>query len=625
MEVRELHDDGREVVSEGLQVDRSSNIRLTFQADRDPHLIPTTGYRPLRTSKSQSTGELLVGPAWINGRWQAVVRYDAGVPWIGYLAKAIEDDRSNSDRSLQAYSALTLDGDLQRAAMNFVSRKGRNRHEQLLYQDYHRKDPIKALPPRVALSVIALPRGEVLALGTWPHMTSGQGWSQTPFGPAPPMAWLDTKAPGPIAYRYRGDHNFALIEMGSASKPIWAAAVLRATPHLAQQLRTRGPAGREQSVFGIQLVREVGDGWTVQSTPDWIDFLTYLRISDNRYHVRLGFLGIADANKGVFLADKSAGASKSDVESLSAKNQQPIPWRQFPLFRPEVGFSASYPRQIRSLNQTPLATNLREMFGISVQRADMRYYRRSFWSLDEASDQPEAASANEWDWLLNISPTIARFSLDTVLHPRDYVSLLLGGGNNRWSNVEFAAAFATTVTGHPVIAHGVAGEVRGERVRRDFSTTAAQLRPGLAGVMGQAGTAYKVLQQSNPQLLKWLQSLTGVKVYAKTGTLSTDGGTTNTSRLVLALIRWKDETRGQVERGLVLSLVAERATEGSATRWLGEFLAENHERLETSLGVESVISPSLERVPRKSRVEQRQQPKSSKGTRRSVKSSGSRN
>jgi hypothetical protein len=60
--------------------------------------------------------------------------------------------------------------------------------------------------------------------------------------------------------------------------------------------------------------------------------------------------------------------------------------------------------------------------------------------------------------------------------------------------------------------------------------------------------------------------------YGKTGTLSTDDGKTETSRLVIALVRWKDQAKGTVDAGVILSLVVERAEMGSASTWLGEFI-----------------------------------------------------
>jgi hypothetical protein len=63
-----------------------------------------------------------------------------------------------------------------------------------------------------------------------------------------------------------------------------------------------------------------------------------------------------------------------------------------------------------------------------------------------------------------------------------------------------------------------------------------------------------------------------VKIYAKTGTLRASEDEKATSRIVLALVRWKNEAAGEIESGLVFALVAEEAGGGTATDWLRDFL-----------------------------------------------------
>jgi hypothetical protein len=72
---------------------------------------------------------------------------------------------------------------------------------------------------------------------------------------------------------------------------------------------------------------------------------------------------------------------------------------------------------------------------------------------DERHDRPEEPDRPFNPSLDNISPKAPDFSLNTIRDPRQYANLLLGGGNNRWANVDLAAAFATVVTGTPILAH----------------------------------------------------------------------------------------------------------------------------------------------------------------------------
>jgi len=89
-----------------------------------------------------------------------------------------------------------------------------------------------------------------------------------------------------------------------------------------------------------------------------------------------------------------------------------------------------------------------------------------------------------------------------------------------------------------------------------FPGIAARLRPGLSGVVWDPeGTAKKGLQAAGA--IGFLASLPGYRVYAKTGTLSTDNGATETSRLVLARVARVRGTTGEHEAaGGVDELVA---------------------------------------------------------------------
>jgi hypothetical protein len=221
----------------------------------------------------------------------------------------------------------------------------------------------------------------------------------------------------------------------------------------------------------------------------------------------------------------------------------------------------------------------------SAERKDTDFdLRRSFWSKDESDDLASQDNSTSPFW--SISPPAPNFALNNITSPREFVSLLLGGNRNRWANVDMASAFATCVTGHPVIANIVKNRQSIEPLpgRDRFPEIAARVRPGLAAVVTE-GTARQNLQSTGA--LTMLASLPGVKVYAKTGTLRPKGGARNTSRLVLSIVRWQDERRGLAQSGLVFSLVIEEADVGVATRWLGEFLVQNRSDVERLLRSES--------------------------------------
>ena len=83
------------------------------------------------------------------------------------------------------------------------------------------------------------------------------------------------------------------------------------------------------------------------------------------------------------------------------------------------------------------------------------------------------------------------------------------------------------------------------------------------------GTANKYLRGN-----RVLASLPGVQHFAKTGTLGSEEGPGNVSRITVALVRG-EIAKKNIQSGLVISLVVERAALGTATQWLGDFLTQN--------------------------------------------------
>jgi cell division protein FtsI/penicillin-binding protein 2 len=398
---------------------------------------------------------------------------------------------------------------------------------------------------------------------------AGVGW-------IPPISWTNREAPRCLSVRYGGERNFdRTLLMGSSTKPLWATAILAVHPNLDKQLKVRGPGGEENDVFGINIT----PGWDVRGSDAWVDFKRYLAASDNRYHIRLGFLGLAEKAGGDVVG---IGSSNSVKESLGLSGGEP--WSKFPQFPLKIGFSNSNSNVLLNLQDTELAHFLKSMYSIGVGKKDFTG-RMSFWTKNEADDVQNDSSVlgkgttRIFRW---ISPEASEFGFDQFSSdskarkgPRDFVTMLLGGGSNLWSNVDFAAAFGTCITGNPVIAHIVKNRdpVNPLKERMMFPDIAAKVRPGLAAVITE-GTAFRTLQKTSmgKSALALLKAYPKSEVYAKTGTLKSEEGARNTSRIVLAIVKWKDKNKGLVESGLVFSVVAERAQVGKATEWLAEFL-----------------------------------------------------
>ncbi len=555
----------REIGGYRLVANREFNTQVSFKVGIVASDFPRTTFRDEQAP--------LIGPAWVRGKWVQTFDPDPAIPWTEILKGALEAEwkRLGKTTAGRRYGVLSLDRKLQEVTSEFVARKGRELHDQHL----KRKQEMSALPPRVALSILDIKSGEILGMGGWPRMTSGKFWKRSSEGNEwfPPAKWLQDEAPQAIKMLYEGDRNFDRMVMGSATKPLWAVAVLNVHPEIHRTLMTRGNERSESDPFGIQF----SSGWEVHPTANWINFREYLADSDNRYHVRLGLLGLAETIGGSVIGD---GSSYSNRESLNGNT--PVPWKKYPRFPPEINFSKDQPNgPIRRLNESELAKTLLNFFsfGITEHQLDVR---RSFWTKDENDDYSQSIADRAWLSVFNgISPAAVDLGLDRIEIPRDYVSLLLGGGTNLWANPDFAAAFGSCITGQSLVAHLVRNQepVKLRPDRKAFPDFAARVRPGLSGVLTDGTGGVAELKTALANLKK-----SGIKTYAKTGTLADNIDSINTSRIVLAIVNWENESKGKAKAGLVISLVVERGGTTSASRWLGQFILDHRSHLERFLG-----------------------------------------
>jgi cell division protein FtsW (lipid II flippase) len=562
-------------------VDPNLDINLSLQAHRISH-------------------GALIGPAWANGRSVCTYNPDPALPWTLHYMNAILGNwkslvaQVGKDEANRRLGTLSFDGPLQQVAAKFVAHKGPQHYDQVLKSVGRRRESI--WPTRAALTVLSLSTGEVLAMSGWPRMTPTSHWQTIDAELLPPVEWVETRAPASLQVLYDTDRNFDRIPVGSATKPIWASAVLRIHPGLDRMLCVRGPAALESDVFGITLSSQspwhVEESRALRGKPgSWANFESFLARSDNRYQVRLGFLGLTNRGAGGPLGDSG---SNSSTESLDGGVSL---WHRFPQFNEIIGLSNRAPSTVEHLQATELAEHLHNMYSIGVaskvhpNAADrfqgvVNSHRISFWSGNEIDDRPAAVASDERAAYLRfaaISPEAVNFELDQIHDPRSYVSLLLGGGANRWANVDLAAAFATCITGHPVVAHATLFPARPHPQREDFESESGSVLPGLRSVIeSDEGTAHSRLAEA----LQWIHHH-GWQVYAKTGTLAVAETSDSersgraalqkqVSRIVLAIV----QPGSKPSKGLVFSMVVESAELGTATQWLNEFIASNESGLE---------------------------------------------
>ena len=174
------------------------------------------------------------------------------------------------------------------------------------------------------------------------------------------------------------------------------------------------------------------------------------------------------------------------------------------------------PERIRGLEQSKLAERPKAMYGIGIETGEI-VHRRSFWTCDEQNDWDPIGKSPLSQALEFTAPEAPDFEFNRIDNPRRFVTLLLGGGANWWSNVDFAGAFGTAVLGTPGIPHITSLDaklLKPTKERAEGFENPASFYAGLRDVIDSSdGTAYKYLRGNH-----FLTSLPGVQHFAKTGT-----------------------------------------------------------------------------------------------------------
>jgi cell division protein FtsI/penicillin-binding protein 2 len=384
-------------------------------------------------------------------------------------------------------------------------------------------------------------------------------------------------APAAIRSRYMGDRNFDPLIVGSASKPIWAAAALERNSRL-YKLKVKGEKS-EDSLFGVRIPQEEWEGTPLGG---WTNFTTYLAESSNSYQIRLNFLALAESDPSstvvrVEYDDRGrVRRTSSDQETFAE-----APWNLFPDLH-EYGFTSSSPSSMYRLETNPLATTLQEHFPLQVTAGTYRPEEISFWSGDEKDNRvlPEGASSRNDPWarVAYISPATTNLDLGNITSTRQYISTLLGGGSNRWSNVDLASGIYTAFSGKPIVPH--IGDINSAVDTRTAlrPDTAAHVREGMMEMV-KKGTGQDFFSRGDWSLSKSLGP--GYEFYAKTGTLDeSEHALPSLARVVLVIVP-TERRAGRPRSSLILSLVIEHGgmsdsnRSNIAVKLLAQFISQN--------------------------------------------------
>ena len=348
-------------------------------------------------------------------------------------------------------------------------------------------------PLRAAVAVLEADTGRALALPSYPA--------------AADVEELRLRRPGDAALLAR-NHNFDHHPVGSAAKPLLAAAALAARPELAGLQVPCRPAGTPtDELLGFPLgdVTMPGDCGGVEDGR--VDLVEFLRVSSNRYVLYLGMLALAEWRDGAPRPDPEGVAlAPGDAYTLGGR-----PFDRRPRL-PVVKDAAGPATELADVADRPLFQRFGALFGVGWhyrsdspgERIDLAPWRPALAAAGDAVDEETALAFSP------VAPEEVNLRANLIQQLRqDLYTTLLGIGNHRWSNLQLAAAFARLATGRTdleprlverVTAPG-AGE-GGEGGEADGETVLWSLDEATAGPPAEGtGTAAAGLSEADRRLV----------------------------------------------------------------------------------------------------------------------------
>ena len=419
--------------------------------------------------------------------------------------------------------------------------------EKKLHQEVARLDSI--LSPRIrdvsqrpaCIAVLDALSGETLALASYPDPATLARWNAVA---------LRGEETGITENRLEALHrnqNLQRIPIGSTIKPILATAIWETAPVLRRLQVTGGPTTR--SMYGHAIHPSMNNPSAgVHWTP-----VEWLKNSSNPYTLAAYLAALAPARSYTLDARGQLKPNGGKLDLGGYVRGQEI-LTSF--------YSEEHPPAVNAM--------LRACFSISLREPSFRYdasvIRPWLDSLGIAPDKVPAA-------LRPLLPEMTHLKMQGYRDLRnDLVSMVIGGGENRWTNLKLAEAYARIGTGRMVEATLVRRAAEAKFAAMPVSpATLSLVREGMTAAVMQGGTASSADMGLRPALEKQSRRLAAqglrLVVHGKTGTATRLAGRECAAlALYLAVQDGKGVTRAALACTLYLEDRAGSANSASAVR-----------------------------------------------------------
>ena len=379
-------------------------------------------------------------------------------------------------------------------------------------------------PVRAGLTLLEPSSGRLLALATYPSSKD--------------LDDLDLKNPGHREL-LRQNHNFMQHPVGSTAKPFLAAAALSLRPQLAGLEIPCFAEGQEppEELLGYPLgTYNLPPDCSANFQTGRVDLEGFLAASSNRYMLYMGLLALSSWDGNLPQLDRGGPTlPSSERYTLGQRTLSGRP--VLPIFRNVRGNDT----QMAEVGEQDFLRRYRDLFeqrthfrrGSLVEALDLEIWHPV---LSAAGLEPRDRSVIGFS---AVAPEAVNLRANLVQWLRqDLYTLLLGNGNNRWSNVQMAEAMARLMSGGPVqarlVEQVVAPGAQEEDILFDLETELAQSTPeewplsdalrrrilnGMEQVVNASnGTAYKQLNPVIDRINEAAPPGVSYSAFGKTGT-----------------------------------------------------------------------------------------------------------
>ena len=280
-----------------------------------------------------------------------------------------------------------------------------------------------------------------------------------------------------VNHRYADAPSSVLrsVNVGSAIKPLLAAAALTTLPELAT-LQIRNPGGRVTELWGYPLSSDFETG--ARCPVGWIDLRRFLECSSNVYAASLVSAGLQPrSNRRVALEERAGAGYRLNAREESSR-QPRLPLERDLAIHPESLFASA------------LSHGLDELFGIttSLEEVSVDNGDSTVWEgLADATGNSIRVPAGLWPERSRVG-LVHQGRRSTL---RQLAAVAIGAGEARLTPIDLTQAFGRLVSDRPLVLRFAPADTasaplpnQGLRAQRWYPTFLSGLR-----AVGETGTA----------------------------------------------------------------------------------------------------------------------------------------